>query len=258
MEQQIVRLPLLLFFLTAVAGGLASAYFPFVGWVVLPVLIAAFAAAVFSAFYTTRYTTYHGTVDTLLKLFFCLFSAVMMRGAFEPWLTQRETLGVIAAYFLLLVVVYVVRSSAERRAHWDQFDATLVSPTLAVEKNRVRRIVKAGRGDSRGGNQRSSSRWVANLGAALGVAVASVVGATFGADGKQLLLVAITAALLVSPFLLLRFVVPYSVGIRVVRAVERHRNQCFDFDNASALQEARSRVLIARLLNPRLRQESGS
>lgn len=251
MERELIRLPLLLLFLCVVTGGLTSAYFPLLGWFIAPVLVFAIVCSVIAAFFTTRYTTYQRTVYSLLTLFFCFFMVMVIQTAMEQWLPPQGPVLVTCTYFLLIATVYLFAYRCERHANWRGFNRTLTSPTLAIEDGKVKRIVRTRKNEKR----RATSGSAANLGGALGVAALSVIGAGFGARGKELLLLVVVAAFMVAPFFLLRYLVPYAVGIREVRKIERERSVRFEFNNAVALQEARRRVFLARLLNPRLRQQ---
>lgn len=251
MERELIRLPLLLFFLCFVTGGLTAVYFPMLGWLILPVLVGALVCSVFAAFFTVRYTTYQRTVQSLLALFFCFFMVMVIETTLESWFPSQGPVLVACAYFFLLAAVYFVRYRRERQTNWREFSQTLTSPTLAIEDGKVKRIVRKRSTEQRDGQ----SGLVANLGAGLGVVALGVAGAVFGARGKALLLWVVVAGFMAAPFLLLRFLVPYGVGIREVGRIERERAVRFELDNADALQDARRKVLLARLLNPRLRQQ---
>lgn len=251
MERELIRLPLLLLFLCFVTAGLTSAYFPILGWFIVPVLVVALVCSVIAAFFTTRYTTYQRTVHSLLTLFFCFFMVMVIQTALERWLPPQGPVLVTCVYFFLLATVYLFRYQRERQANWHDFNRSLISPTLAIDDGKVKRIVRTRKNEKRHATPNSA----ANLGGALGVAALSVIGAAFGARGKELLLLVVVAAFMVAPFFLLRYLVPYAVGIREVRKIERERGVRFEIDNVAALQEARGKVILARLLNPRLRQQ---
>lgn len=251
MERELIRLPLLLFFLCVVTGGLTSAYFPVLGWFIAPVLVVALVCSVVAAFFTTQYTTYQRTVRSLLTLFFCFFMVMVIQTALVQWLPPQGPVLVTGAYFFVLVTVYMFRYRRERQANWHDFNRTLTSPTLAIEDGKVKRIVRTRKNEKRN----ASSSAAANIGGGLGVAALSVVGAVFGARGKELLLLVVVAGFMVAPFFVLRYLVINSVGIREVRKIERERAVHFEIDNVVALQEARRKFFFARLLNPRLRQQ---
>jgi Ca2+/Na+ antiporter len=252
MERELIRVPLLSFFLCFITGGLTSAFFPMLGWIILPVLAVALVSSIIAAFFTTRYTTYHRTVNSQLMLFYCFFMIMAVQTALESWLPWPGPVLLVCFYFVLLGTAYLFCYRIERRDNWHDFTRTLKSPTLVIDNGKVRRIVRARKA-------KGSSPWssgVANIGAGLGVATVSVVGVVFGAKGKELLLLAVIAVFMVAPFFLLRYLVIYSVGIREVRKVERERTVRFEFDNVTALQDARRKIFFARLLNPHLRQEA--
>lgn len=251
MESVLIRSPFVLLVMTIVTSGLAALSIPALGWLIPPLLIAALAYAVLAAFFTTRYTTYHLGLDWLIKLNFCLFVIFMNQTALDPWLSQQVPMVITSAYLVLLAAAYLFGCRKERQTNWREFGQTLASPTLVIEKGRVRRIVRRGATIK----SKSSSGAASSIGAGLGVAALSMVGAVFGARGKELLLLVVVAGFMVAPFLLLRYIVLYGVGIRDVRKVERERAVRFELDNVAALQEARRRVFFARLLNPRLRQQ---
>jgi hypothetical protein len=251
MESTLIRSPFVLFVMTMVTGGLAALSIPALGWLISPLLIASLAYAVLAAFFTTRYTTYHLGLDWLLKLNFCLFVIFMNQTAFEQWFSQRIPMAISAAYLVLLAAVYVLGCRMERQTNWSKFDQTRTSPTLVITKGKVQRIVRSRTNAKR----KSSSRNASNIGAGLGVAALGMVGAVFGARGKELLVLVVVTGFMAAPFVWLRYLVVYGVGIREVRKVERERGERFELDNAAALQEARRKMFFARLLNPRLRQQ---
>jgi uncharacterized membrane protein YbhN (UPF0104 family) len=214
-------------------------------------LILVLAYAVYAAFFATRYTTYHTGLNWLVKLNFCLFVVVMNQTALAPWCEQWVPMVVTATYLVLLAVAYLFACRRERRTNWGAFAQTLASPTFVIEKGHVRRLARRGAAT----RQNSSSRAISGVGAGLGVAALSLVGALFGAKGKELLLLAVASGFLVAPFFLLRYIAIYSIGIREIKKVERERSEYFEIDNVFALQEERRRILLARLLNPRLREQ---
>ncbi|WP_321813890.1 MULTISPECIES: hypothetical protein [unclassified Paraburkholderia] len=249
MERELIRLPLLLYFLCLVTGGLTSGCFPILTWVLVPVLFAALGLSIMAAFFTVRYSCYQGTVQALLALFFVFFILMTTQTALESWIPAPGPVLVAGIYFVILAVIYGVRYQTERQTNWHDFKQTFKSPTLAIENGKVKRFGRQTKGERRVGR----SGLAANFGAGLGMATTSVVGAVAGARGKELLLWVVVAAFMVTPFLLLRFLVPYSVGIREVMKVERDRAVRLELDNADALQQARRRNFFARLLNSRLR-----
>lgn len=251
MERTLIRSPFVLFVTIAVTSGLLAMSFPPLTWLAPPVLIALLGFVVFAAFFTTRYTTYHQGMNWLLKLGFCLFTAFYIQAALDQWLSQRVLVLVTVSYLVLLTIVYLFSFRKERQLHWSEFDRTLESPSLVIENGKVRRIVRS----RAAGRRSSSSSRASSIGAGAGVAALGLIGAIFGEKGKELLLVVLLAALMVSPFFLLRFIVPYSVGIREVRRVERQRGLRFDMDNVDVIQEERRKFFLARLLNPRLRHQ---
>jgi putative effector of murein hydrolase len=249
MERTLIRSPFVLFVTIAVTSGLLAMSFPQLAWLAPPVLIALLGFVVFAAFFTTRYTTYHRGMNWLLKLTFCLFSAFYIQAALDQWLSQRTLALVTIAYFVLLTMVYLFSYRKERQLHWSEFGTTLESPSLVIENGKVRRIVRL----RATGKRNSSFSGASSIGAGAGVAVLGLIGAMFGEKGKELLLLVLLVALMVSPLFLLRFIVPYSVGIREVRKVERQRGLRFDMENVDVIQEERRKFFLARVLNRRLR-----
>ncbi|SDF86851.1 hypothetical protein [Paraburkholderia phenazinium] len=143
MERELIRVPLLSFFLCTVTGGLTSACFPMLGWLIVPVLAVALVSSVVAAFFTTRYTAYHRTVNNQFMLFYCFFMVMAVQIALEPWLPGLGPALLVCIYFFLLSTVYFFNYRRERRDNWHDFAQTLESPTLVIDNGKVRRIVRA-------------------------------------------------------------------------------------------------------------------
>ena len=250
MEKTLIRMPFGMFVFNAVAGFMIATSFPVLVWLVPVMLVAALAFSIFAAFFATRYSAYHRGMSILMRLNFSLFAAAVCETIAEPFgLSQRSVVAVVLAYLVLLSAVYLIYFHSEKRAHWLQFATSLASPTLVVREQRVARIVRP-----RTAGRRPSSSWYAPIGSAIGVAMLSIAGASLGTHGNDQFQAAVGAALILSPLVFLRYMMPYFVGISEVRRVERLRGARFAFDNLEALQRERATLGVARLLNPLLRQ----
>lgn len=240
-----------MFVVNVVVGVMIATSFPVSTWFVPLMLVATFAFSIFAAFFATTYTAYHAGMSLLMRLNFCLFAlAVCETVADALQFAPRSTIAFAAGYLALLCAAYILYAQAERRANWGAFAATLSSPTLVIENEKVKRLVKL----SASNRRRGPSTVYAEIGAAIGVAAVTTVGAVFGAHGKALLQTAVAAALILSPLVFLRYMMAYFVGISEVRRVEKQRGARFDFDNLETLQRERAALLIARMLNRNLRQ----
>jgi hypothetical protein len=249
MERLLIRAPFVLFVINVVVGIFIATSFPALAWLVPVMIAAALVFSVYAAFVSTRFTVYYGGMSVLMRLDFCLFVVSVIEAILDSWLSPHAVLAVVIAYLALLSATYLLYFRNERRANWSDFPTSLVSPTLAIEGMRVRRI-PAARATRKPG---SSSAVYANIGAAFGIAALTIVGAVFGARAKELTQIAVATALILSPLVFLRYIMAYFVGIREVRKVERQRGIRFELDNVDALQDERSKLFLARLLNPRLR-----
>jgi hypothetical protein len=253
MEKNIIKLPLGMFAFNVLFGALAVTSFPVLIWALPLMLVAALVYAVFAAFFATGYTAYHQGISILMRLNFCLFAAIVCALLADTLgLTPRAMLILTGGYFATLITAYFIFFFRERGRNWNDFENSLRSPTLAIEGVRVVRFIRA-RGNSQSKKSKSPSL-LAPLGAAAGVVAMTVVGAVFGAQGKALFQCAVEAAILVSPFAVLPFVMMYFVGVHEVRRVEKRQRTRFVFDDVEALQHERAKLSVARLVNPRLRQ----
>ncbi|MEQ5837857.1 hypothetical protein N0A02_00165 [Paraburkholderia acidicola] len=249
MERILIRMPFGMFACNLVAGIMIATSFPPLLWL-LPVMVAAsLVFCVFAAFFATSYTAYHTGIGILMRVTFCLFALALLETVAEiEALPSRTTWIAAVGYLILLSAVYLLYFNRERRAHWRDFAATLSSPTLVIENDRVRRIVR-----SRASSAGASSAY-ASIGAALGVAAVAVAGAMIGPHGKDTFQTTALLVVILSPLIFLRYMMAYFVSTAEVRRVEKQRNTRFAFDNVDELQRERATSGLARLLNPRLRQ----
>ncbi|WP_460906845.1 hypothetical protein [Paraburkholderia jirisanensis] len=246
-EQALIRSPIVLFVATAVTCGFVAAGFPQIAWLLLLVVIVALANAISAAFFVTRYTTWQLGTAWMFMLNFWLFIAIMIQVALDAWVSRRVLIVVTVVYFVLLEIVYLLRCRVEARQNWKDFGSTLTS--LVVRSGEVRRVRAAGKPA-----KSKSSSGIASMAGGSGVAALGLAGAVFGPTGKQALLLIVVVGFMAAPFFVMRYLAVYGVGIREVRKAERQRGVHFSFDNVDALQEARRKILIARWLNPRLRE----
>ncbi|MGV2293335.1 hypothetical protein AAHK20_31825 [Trinickia sp. YCB016] len=251
MERLLIRAPFVLVVINVVVGIFIATSFPPLAWLVPVMIVTALVFSVYAAFVSTRFTIYYGGMSVLMRLNFCLFAVSVLEAILDSWLSPHAVLAVVIWYLTLLSASYLLYFRSERRANWSEFSTSLASPTLAIENLRVRRIPPA----QAPRKARSSSSAYANIGAALGIGVLTMIGAVFGAHAKELVQIAVATALILSPLVFLRYIMAYFVGVSEVRKVERKRGLRFELDNVDALQEERSKLFIARLLNPRLRHQ---